>query len=126
MDLDISKDEPGVPTAGGVDVLKNTIKTSVLVNNSDTIVIGGIFKQRRQDAINGVPGLAKMPVVGRLFQRNTNVEENTEVMIFITPTIVEFNSENLLKRGQRSAVSFTYISAIKYIISYAYYQIFHR
>jgi len=92
MDLDISKDEPGVPTAGGVDVLKNTIKTSVLVNNSDTIVIGGIFKQRRTDVNNGVPGLSKMPVVGRLFQRNSNVEENTEVMIFITPTIVEFNS----------------------------------
>ena len=92
MDLDISKDEPGVPTAGGVDVLKNTIKTSVLVNNSDTIVIGGIFKQRRSDVNDGVPGLSKIPLVGRLFQRNSNVEENTEVMIFITPTIVEFHS----------------------------------
>ncbi|MDH4230483.1 MAG: type IV pilus secretin PilQ [Nitrospirota bacterium] len=93
MDLDITKDEPvGEVTAAGVSVSKNTVKTSVLVNNSDTVVIGGIFKQSHTDAKNAVPGLAKLPLVGQLFQRNENTDVNTEVMIFISPTIIEYNS----------------------------------
>jgi type IV pilus assembly protein PilQ len=92
MDLDITKDEPGSVTAGGVEVLKNTVTTSVLVNNSDTVVIGGIFKQSRTDTNNAVPGLAKLPLVGMLFQKNSDTEINTEVLIFITPTIIEYNS----------------------------------
>ena len=90
MDLDITKDEPGVPTAGGVDVLKNTVKTSVLVNNSDTVVIGGIFKTTVNVTEDGVPGLSKLPILGLLFRRDTDRQETSEIMVFITPTIVNF------------------------------------
>jgi type IV pilus assembly protein PilQ len=92
MDLDITKDEPGVPTAGGVDVLKNTVKTSVLVNNSDTVVIGGIFKTTVNATVDGVPGLSRLPLLGRLFKRDTDRTETTELMVFITPTIVNFSA----------------------------------
>jgi len=92
MDLDITKDEPGVPTAGGVDVLKNTVKTSVLVNNSDTVVIGGIFKTTVNATVDGVPGLSRLPLLGRLFKRDTDRTETTELMVFITPTIVSFSA----------------------------------
>ena len=92
MDLDITKDEPGLPTAGGVDVLKNTVKTSVLVNNSDTVVIGGIFKTTVRDTVDGVPGLSKLPLLGRLFRRDTDRQETSELMVFITPTIVNFSA----------------------------------
>jgi len=92
MDLDITKDEPGLPTAGGVDVLKNTVKTSVLVNNSDTVVIGGIFKNTVRATVDGVPGLSQLPLLGRLFKRDTDRQETSELMVFITPTIVNFSA----------------------------------
>jgi type IV pilus secretin PilQ/predicted competence protein len=92
MDLNITKDEK-LPSIGSeVNVSKNTVKTSVLVNNSDTVVIGGIFKQTHSDNNNGIPGLAKLPLVGKLFQKNQNTDSNTEIMVFITPTIIEYNS----------------------------------
>jgi type IV pilus secretin PilQ/predicted competence protein len=92
MDLNITKDEK-LPSEGTeVNVSKNTVKTSVLVNNSDTVVIGGIFKQSHTDNNNAVPGLAKLPLVGMLFQKNRTLEQNTEIMVFITPTVIEYNS----------------------------------
>ncbi|MEC4676903.1 MAG: type IV pilus secretin PilQ [Nitrospirota bacterium] len=93
MDLDITKDEPGLSvTEGGVDVIKNTVKTTVLVNNSDTIVIGGVFKSAAGVDNAAVPTLSKIPFLGRLFKKEKNVETKNEILIFITPTIVEFSS----------------------------------
>lgn len=93
MDLDITKDEPGLSvTEGGVDVIKNTVKTTVLVNNSDTIVIGGVFKSAAGVDNAAVPALSKIPYLGRLFKKEKNVETKNEILIFITPTIVEFSS----------------------------------
>ena len=93
MDLDISKDQPGPLIGTNVSILKNTAKTSVLVNNGDTIVIGGIFKKSENMADNSIPGLSKIPVLGRLlFNNEKNVDESTEVLIFITPRIFEFKS----------------------------------
>jgi type IV pilus assembly protein PilQ len=90
MRLNISKDEPGTATAGGVDVLKNTINTNVLVNNGDTVVIGGIFKTSKTEQESGVPLLSNVPLLGYLFKKDQNVIADTEVLIFITPKIVEF------------------------------------
>ncbi|MDP2158669.1 MAG: hypothetical protein Q8K68_13290, partial [Nitrospirota bacterium] len=92
MDLDITKDEPGTATAGGVDILKNTVKTSVLVNNSDTVVIGGVFKNSEIDSTDGIPGLSKLPLIGRLFRKEGNAVVTNEVLIFITPTIINFQA----------------------------------
>ena len=92
MDLDVTKDEPGLPTAGGVDVLKNTVKTSVLVNNSDTVVIGGIFRNTVRANSDGVPGLSRIPVLGLLFKKDTDVQVTSELLVFITPTIINFSA----------------------------------
>lgn len=93
MDLDITKDQPGPLVGTNVSILKNTAKTSVLVNNGDTIVIGGIFKQSENLTDNSIPGLSKIPLLGRfLFNREQNVENNTEILIFVTPRVVDFNA----------------------------------
>jgi type IV pilus assembly protein PilQ len=92
MDLNITKDQPGAITAGGINVLKNTIQTSVLVNNGDTIVIGGIFKTDNSEAQSGVPGISNVPVLGLLFKTKKDVSTTSEVLIFITPKVVEFSS----------------------------------
>jgi type IV pilus assembly protein PilQ len=93
MDLDITKDEPGAVVAGGgVNILKNTVKTSVLVNNGDTVVIGGIFKKSNTEVDSGVPGLSEIPVLGSLFKKNQDTVSDTEVLVFITPNVVEFSA----------------------------------
>jgi len=94
MDIDITKDEPG-PTdaAGNTTILKNTAKTTVLVNDSETVVIGGIFKKSDTNTNNAVPGFSKLPLLGRLlFQKDKTVEDIKEVLIFISPRILEFRS----------------------------------
>ncbi len=92
MDLDISKDQPGPLVGNNVSILKNTAKTSVLVNNEDTIVIGGIFKKSENTTDEDVPGLSKLPLIGRLlFNREKTVNDDTEILIFVTPRIIDFN-----------------------------------
>ena len=94
MDVEITKDEPG-PTdaAGNTTILKNTAKTSVLVNDGDTLVIGGIFKKSVNNTNDAVPGFSKIPLIGRLlFQKDKDVETSNEELIFITPRIMAFSS----------------------------------
>jgi len=67
----------------------NHIETSVLVNNGDTIVLGGIYERTKNDKVERIPFFGSLPVIGYLF-RNTYVErKQSELLIFITPRIVE-------------------------------------
>lgn len=91
MDIDITKDAPGPVISGNVSILKNTAKTSVLVNDSDTVVIGGIIIRSESNVNDAVPGFSKIPLIGRLFQKDNIVEDEREVLIFITPRILEFS-----------------------------------
>lgn len=65
------------------------LQTSVLVNNGETVVLGGIFQDERKRAEDRVPYLSSIPGVGRLFKRNLNEAKKRELLIFVTPTIVE-------------------------------------
>ncbi len=76
----------------GVDTSQNEIDTTVLINSGETLVIGGIFKQTNTDAEEGVPGLSKLPLLGKLFKRNSNVARTTELIIFLTPRVVDISS----------------------------------
>ncbi len=96
MNLKITKDEflslIAAGTSTGVDMTKNTIDTTVLVNNGDTVVIGGIFKQSHTKTDDAVPGLSRVPLLGLLFKKEKNIESSNEIIVFITPKIVEFDS----------------------------------
>lgn len=74
----------GVPT---IDIKE--VRTQVLIKDSDTLVIGGIFKTTNAKTREGVPGFAEIPILGKLFQFNKNIEETNELLIFITPRIVK-------------------------------------
>jgi type IV pilus assembly protein PilQ len=63
--------------------------TQVLVQNGETLVIGGIYKKTERNDTSGVPGLMKIPILGWLFKNRVTAETTTELMIFITPRIVE-------------------------------------
>jgi type IV pilus assembly protein PilQ len=72
-----------------VSIEKKEAKTKVLVRDGQTTVIGGIFVESETDGASGVPLLKDIPVMGHLFKSTTKSRERRELLIFITPRIVQ-------------------------------------
>jgi type IV pilus assembly protein PilQ len=94
MDLDVKKDDVGPPvnsTTGNPvpSIDKKQVKTQVLVNNGDTVVLGGVFEQTTTKNVDKVPLLGDIPVVGWLFKRNADADVKRELLIFVTPQILK-------------------------------------
>ena len=89
LDLDVSQDTVGNVYVAGVSINKKYIRTRVSVENSGTVVLGGIFEQDEQETTNKVPLLGDLPVVGNLFKSNTKVKSRKELLVFITPRIID-------------------------------------
>jgi type IV pilus assembly protein PilQ len=89
MTLEINKDSVGQVTAAGPAIDTKHVKTEVLVENGGTVVIGGIFVQDERVDITKVPLFGDIPVLGNLFKNNTKHDNKTELLVFITPRIVD-------------------------------------
>ena len=92
LDLVVTQDTRGetVSTSTGEAVAIDTqeIKTQVLVENGETIVLGGIFQQTSSDGVTKVPLFGDLPLVGALFRNTSVLQEKRELLIFVTPKIV--------------------------------------
>ena len=89
MKLNITSDTPGAPTpTGQLTINKNAIETNVLVDNGETVVLGGIFEQETRSVQTKVPFLGDLPAIGRLFRRDSKSDTKRELLIFVTPRIV--------------------------------------
>ncbi|WKT73601.1 type IV pilus secretin PilQ family protein [Acinetobacter variabilis] len=89
MELNITSDSPGNPTpTGQLTINKNQINTNVLVDNGETVVLGGIFEQETRNAQTKVPFLGDLPYLGRLFRKDVKSDNKRELLIFVTPRIV--------------------------------------
>lgn len=93
LDLTVTKDSVGtvIVTSGGVNVPSintRTIGTQVLVNDGQTVVLGGILETEKRDSETKVPLLGDIPVVGHLFKTTTKTNNKTELLIFVTPRIL--------------------------------------
>ena len=73
---------------GQPSISRREAKTEVLVRDGETTVIGGIYTRRNSEAWNEVPVLSKIPVLGWLFKKKAVTDDRTELLIFITPRIV--------------------------------------
>ena len=91
--LFITKNDVAGVTAGVPSVATNEAKTELLVNDGDTVVIGGIIKSTANSAKSAFPGLHRIPVLGWLFQNNSETQQSNELLIFITPRIVQLEQE---------------------------------
>jgi type IV pilus assembly protein PilQ len=89
MDLDVRKDSRGETLPGGVAINTQNVQTQVLVGNGETVVLGGIYEQVSQKTTDKVPFFGDLPVVGYAFKRNTRQEDKTELLIFITPKVMD-------------------------------------
>jgi len=91
MQVQITRDEPDFNNTGArgdPTIHKRSAKTELLVNDGSTAVIGGIYTRNTGVAFTKVPGLADIPILGWLFKVRNNSDRRTEMLIFITPRIV--------------------------------------
>jgi len=90
MEVKVTKDEPDYLNAvlGVPPISKNEVNAKVLVNDGETIVIGGVFSNTQSKTVDKVPFLGDVPYVGRLFRRDVVSEAKSELLVFLTPRIM--------------------------------------
>jgi type IV pilus assembly protein PilQ len=94
MDLDITNDTRGEDVGTGFggsipSIDTRQISTQVLVNNGETVVLGGVFTEENSDGVEKVPVLGDVPLVGALFRRKLKTADKSELLIFVTPKILK-------------------------------------
>ena len=95
MDLKVNKDTVGeIFGAGSLQVPSidtREVSTQVLVDNGETVVLGGVYEQTLLNKVDMVPFFGKLPLIGRLFQHTTNQDDKSELLVFVTPKIIKEN-----------------------------------
>lgn len=81
---------------------KRTLKSEFLVADRQTIVLGGLMQDRRSDTNSGVPILKDIPLLGRLFRNDVDTTEKRELLVFVTPRVVDPNEAAVLARRYQS------------------------
>lgn len=90
LNVEVQKDAPGQTSAAGLPAIdRRRVKTNVRVNNGETVVLGGIYETINRDDVNKVPFLGDLPFIGMLFKNSDRREIKTEVLIFLTPRILD-------------------------------------
>lgn len=89
MDLEVSQDQVGSVFNGVPSIDTRSVQTQVLVDNGETVVLGGIYEQNTQDNIERVPFFGDLPYVGFLFKNTQKTDQKRELLVFVTPKIVK-------------------------------------
>lgn len=95
MSIFITKNDVASLTDGVPSIATNEAQTELLVNDGDTLVIGGIIKATQTEGQSGFPMLSKIPLLGWMFKTHNERDENNELLIFITPRIVQLEQKEL-------------------------------
>jgi len=93
MQIFLTKNDIDSITNGIPSLSTNVAETELLVDNNDTIVIGGIVKTTDNKSVAGVPILSGIPILGRLFRTDRDTDNRNELLIFITPSIVQLEQK---------------------------------
>ncbi|HCC45840.1 MAG TPA: type IV pilus secretin PilQ [Gammaproteobacteria bacterium] len=88
MDLEVNQDSIGAVFNGVPSIRTNSIQTQVLVNNGETVVLGGVFQTVVSEGITKTPLLGDLPWVGNLFRQKSKSDDKQELLIFITPRLI--------------------------------------
>ncbi|MDH4583748.1 type IV pilus secretin PilQ [Pseudomonas sp. BN415] len=90
MEVKVTKDAPDFANAlnGVPPINKNEVNAKVLVNDGETIVIGGVFSNTQTKAVDKVPFLGDLPFLGRMFRRDVVQDKKSELLVFLTPRIM--------------------------------------
>ena len=91
----VTKNEVFQETDIGPALSTNEAETEILMDDGDTVVIGGILKSTKTWAEDRIPGLGKLPVVGWLFKSQLETDDKNELLIFLTPQIVKLQQKKM-------------------------------
>jgi type IV pilus assembly protein PilQ len=99
MEVKVTKDEPIVlPGSNGIpSIKKNEVDAKVLVSDGETIVIGGVFSNEQLKTVDKVPFLGDLPYLGRLFRRDVITDKKSELLVFLTPRILNSQATSVSK-----------------------------
>ena len=89
LDLKVSQDTQGQIVSGIPTINTRNVTTQVLVDNGETVVLGGIYEQRDRDQVNKTPFFGDLPVLGFLFKERRKEKSRQELLIFVTPRILK-------------------------------------
>ncbi|MFH1935187.1 MAG: type IV pilus secretin PilQ [Pseudomonadota bacterium] len=89
--VDVTDDQ--APTTSRV--LKKAVTTTLIVKSGDTVVIGGIYKEEKSESEGGIPYLRNIPFLGWLFKAQKKSSEKSELLIFLTPTVLSFPTKKM-------------------------------
>ncbi|WP_344799163.1 type IV pilus secretin PilQ [Litoribacillus peritrichatus] len=89
MDLQINQDSVGEIFNGIPSIDTQELQTQVIVENGETIVLGGIFRGEDVEQVEKTPFLGDLPYIGALFRRTTQTQDKSELLMFITPKLVK-------------------------------------
>jgi type IV pilus assembly protein PilQ len=95
MEIAVKNNEVGAVLNGEQSFTTKEANTELLVNDGDTVIIGGIRKSRKDTGQSGIPGLMKIPVLGWLFKTESKENQLDELLIFITPRIVQLEKREI-------------------------------
>ena len=100
MDLDVHKDNIGelISYGGGLSapsIDTREVQSQLLVDNGQTVVLGGIYETEKSDQVTRVPFFSDLPFVGALFKSTIEVDDRTELLIFVTPKILQGSNLDL-------------------------------
>ncbi len=95
MKISVKNNEIGALINNQISFSTKEANTELLVDDGDTIIIGGIRKTRNNEGESGIPGLMKIPLLGWLFKSNLKADNMEELLIFITPRIVKLEQQTV-------------------------------
>lgn len=95
MEIAVKNNEVGAVINNELSFTTKEANTELLVNDGDTVIIGGIRKSRKDSGQSGIPGLMNIPILGWLFKTDSKENQLDELLIFITPRIVQLEKREI-------------------------------
>ncbi|MGM0563023.1 MAG: type IV pilus secretin PilQ [Pseudomonadota bacterium] len=93
LDLSVKQDSVGEIFGGIPSIDTRELETQVLVDNGETVVLGGIFEHETLDSVTKVPFFGDLPGIGRFFRQTVSQDQKREILVFVTPKIVRESME---------------------------------
>jgi type IV pilus assembly protein PilQ len=87
--LAVNQDSRGEETPEGPAINTQSVQTNVLVADGETVVLGGVFEHTRRAGVERIPLLSDLPIIGQVFERRLQVDDRSELLVFVTPRILE-------------------------------------
>lgn len=102
IDSEVSNIDTSISTPVGPALSTRSTRTEFNVQNGETLVLSGLLSRKTSDSVDKVPFLGDLPILGALFRSKRFQNEETELVVFVTPTVINSQSPGLVQRIERS------------------------